>query len=81
MSSLVDRYKELEIKRSDLNQKATELDGRKNALDEQKTQLLATLKKEYNISSAEELDQQITALEQDLTNRVTLMETNLQSLE
>jgi len=77
---LVKRYEAVLAKRNSIDKTHTELVSRKATLLEQKTQLLAKLKSEFNIDSLEQLKSEISNLEADLNTKITSMESNLAAI-
>lgn len=69
-SSLVEKFKELENAVLENERRLSELKGRLTSEEEAKRTLLAKLKKEYKISSEEQLQKTIDQLETALVSKM-----------
>jgi phage regulator Rha-like protein len=76
MSDLIKRYQELEKISATLSKEESELLGKKQALTEQRDQILKNVES-FGIESVEDLVAKIKELQGDLTNKVNTIESKL----
>lgn len=77
-SQLVEKYKQLETAVSENERRLSELKGRLSSEEEAKKGILAKLKKEYKISSEDQLIKTINQLEAALVGKMQEIETALE---